>query len=204
MNGEIRISGSKNSALPILAATLLADGPMHVCNMPHLNDITTMLALLRCMGVDMIIDEKLGIEINANSIQSFTAPYELVKTMRASILVLGPLLARYGEAEVSLPGGCAIGARPVDMHLSGLEAMGADIDVEQGYIKARCKRLRGARIVMDQVTVTGTENLMMAASLAQGTSVIENAARAANFWVALSSPNPLVSSPLPYEPGEPV
>lgn len=178
LNGEIRISGSKNSALPILAATLLADGPVRVGNMPHLNDITTMLALLRCMGVGVTIDEKMCVEIDPTSIDNLTAPYELVKTMRASILVLGPLLARYGEANVSFPGGCAIGSRPVDIHLRGLEAMGAEIEVDEGYIRARSKgRLKGAHILMDTVTVGGTENLLMAAVLAEGVTVLENAAR---------------------------
>jgi UDP-N-acetylglucosamine 1-carboxyvinyltransferase len=177
LSGEVRISGSKNAVLPILAGTLLVDSPVIVRNVPHLHDVTTTMELLGRMGVSLTIGEKMSIEVDPSTLESTFAPYELVKTMRASILVLGPLLARYGEAEVSLPGGCAIGARPVDMHLSGLEAMGADIRVEQGYIKARCERLQGARIVMDQVTVTGTENLMMAASLANGTTVIENAAR---------------------------
>ena len=177
LSGQVRISGSKNAVLPILAGTLLADSPVIVRNVPHLHDVTTTMELLGRMGVLLTIGEKMSIEIDPTSLENTFAPYELVKTMRASILVLGPLLARYGRAEVSLPGGCAIGARPVDMHLSGLEAMGAEIAVEQGYIKARCDRLRGARIVMDQVTVTGTENLMMAASLAEGTTVIENAAR---------------------------
>ncbi|WP_111641170.1 UDP-N-acetylglucosamine 1-carboxyvinyltransferase [Marinimicrobium alkaliphilum] len=178
LNGEIRISGSKNSALPILAATLLADGPVHICNMPHLNDITTMLALLRCMGVGVTIDERMCVEIDPLSINDFTAPYELVKTMRASILVLGPILARHGEANVSFPGGCAIGSRPVDIHLRGLEAMGAQIDVDEGYIRARVDgRLKGAHILMDTVTVGGTENLLMAAALADGITVLENAAR---------------------------
>ncbi len=178
LNGEIRISGSKNSALPILAATLLADGPVQVCNMPHLNDITTMLALLRCMGVGVTINEKMCVEVDPTSIDDLTAPYELVKTMRASILVLGPLLARFGEANVSFPGGCAIGSRPVDIHLRGLEAMGAEIDVDEGYIRARSNgRLKGAHILMDTVTVGGTENLLMAAVLAEGTTVLENAAR---------------------------
>ncbi len=178
LSGEIRVSGSKNSALPILAATLLADSPMHVGNMPHLNDITTMLALLRCMGVGVTIDEKMSVEVDANAIDDFTAPYDLVKTMRASILVLGPLLARHGVANVSFPGGCAIGSRPVDIHLRGLEAMGARIDVEEGYIKARSDgRLKGAHILMDVVTVGGTENLLMAAVLADGKTVLENAAR---------------------------
>ncbi len=177
LSGQVRISGSKNAVLPILAGTLLADSPVIIRNVPHLHDVTTTMELLGRMGVSLTIGEKMSIEVDPTSLENTFAPYELVKTMRASILVLGPLLARFGQAEVSLPGGCAIGARPVDMHLSGLEAMGADIDVDQGYIKARCKRLKGARIVMDQVTVTGTENLMMAASLADGTSVIENAAR---------------------------
>jgi len=177
LSGEVRVSGSKNAVLPILAGTLLSDSAVIVRNVPHLHDVTTTMELLGRMGVSLTIGEKMSIEIDPTTLENTFAPYELVKTMRASILVLGPLLARYGEAEVSLPGGCAIGARPVDMHLSGLEAMGAEITVEQGYIKARCERLKGARIVMDQVTVTGTENLMMAASLAKGTSVIENAAR---------------------------
>jgi len=177
LSGQVRISGSKNAVLPILAGTLLADNPVIVRNVPHLHDVTTTMELLGRMGVLLTIGEKMSIEIDPTSLKNTFAPYELVKTMRASILVLGPLLARYGQAEVSLPGGCAIGARPVDMHLSGLEAMGADIVVEQGYIKAKCDRLEGARIVMDQVTVTGTENLMMAASLARGTTIIENAAR---------------------------
>ncbi len=178
LDGEIRISGSKNSALPILAATLLSDEPVTIRNLPHLHDITTMITLLRCMGVDAVIDEKLGIEIHANTIQDMTAPYELVKTMRASILVLGPLLAHFGQARVSFPGGCAIGSRPIDLHLHGLEALGAIIDVDGGYINARVDgRLKGARIFMDTVTVGGTENLLMAATLAEGRTVLENAAR---------------------------
>jgi len=177
LQGEIRISGAKNAALPILAATLLADGPVTVCNVPHLQDVTTTMELLGNMGVHLTVDEKLNTEVDARTIRSFVAPYELVKTMRASILVLGPLLARYGRAEVSLPGGCAIGSRPVNLHISGLRAMGADIRVENGYIKATASRLTGAKLVMDLITVTGTENLMMAAALAKGTSVIENAAR---------------------------
>jgi UDP-N-acetylglucosamine 1-carboxyvinyltransferase len=178
LSGEIRISGSKNSGLPILAATLLADSPVHVCNLPHLNDITTMLALLRCMGVGVTIDEKMCVEIDPTSISDFTAPYDLVKTMRASILVLGPILARHGVANVSFPGGCAIGSRPVDIHLRGLEAMGAEIEVDEGYIRARSNgRLKGAHIFMDIVTVGGTENLLMAATLAEGTTILENAAR---------------------------
>jgi UDP-N-acetylglucosamine 1-carboxyvinyltransferase len=177
LSGEVRVSGSKNAVLPILAGTLLSDSAVIIRNVPHLHDVTTTMELLGRMGVSLTMGEKMSIEIDPTTLENTFAPYELVKTMRASILVLGPLLARYGEAEVSLPGGCAIGARPVDMHLSGLEAMGADINVEQGYIRARCDRLKGARIVMDQVTVTGTENLMMAASLAKGTSILENAAR---------------------------
>ncbi len=178
VQGEIRISGAKNAALPILAATLLADGPMHICNMPHLNDVTTMLALLRCMGVDITIDEKMCVEIDPSTITEFTAPYDLVKTMRASILVLGPMLSHFGVANVSFPGGCAIGSRPVDIHLRGLEAMGAKIEVDEGYIRASVDgRLKGAHIFMDVVTVGGTENLVMAAALADGTTVLENAAR---------------------------
>ena len=194
LNGEIRISGSKNAALPILAATLLADSPILLRNMPHLNDITTMLALLRCMGVGVTIDERMGVEIDTSSINDFTAPYELVKTMRASILVLGPMLARFGVANVSFPGGCAIGSRPVDIHLRGLEAMGAIIDIDEGYIRAKSNgRLKGAHILMDIVTVGGTENLLMAAVLAEGTTVLENAAREpeivdlANLLVAMGA-----------------
>ena len=177
LSGEVRISGAKNAALPILAATLLADGPVHVGNVPHLHDVTTTIGLLGRMGVGITVDEKMSIEVNPATISSFSAPYELVKVMRASILVLGPLLARHGEAEVSLPGGCAIGSRPVNLHIDGLRAMGAEISMEQGYIKARAKRLRGTRLVMDLITVTGTENLLMAATLAEGETVIENAAR---------------------------
>ncbi|MFD2229681.1 UDP-N-acetylglucosamine 1-carboxyvinyltransferase [Alkalimarinus sediminis] len=178
LDGEIRISGAKNAALPILAATLLADEPVSVGNLPHLHDITTMIELLGRMGVELLIDEKMSVEVNANSIKHFTAPYELVKTMRASILVLGPMLAHFGQAEVSLPGGCAIGSRPVDLHIRGLEAMGANIVVEDGYIKASTNgRLKGAHIFMDTVTVTGTENLLMAATLADGKTVLENSAR---------------------------
>ena len=177
LSGTIRASGSKNAVLPILAGTLLADGPVIIRNVPHLHDVTTTMELLGRMGVQITIGEKMSIEVDSTHITNTFAPYELVKTMRASILVLGPLLARHGKAEVSLPGGCAIGARPVNLHLMGLEAMGAEIRVEEGYIRATAKRLKGARIVMDQVSVTGTENLMMAASLAKGVSVIENAAR---------------------------
>jgi len=177
ISGDVPISGAKNAALPILAATLLADGPMLVCNVPHLHDVTTTMELLGAMGVHLVVDERLNIEANPTSIESFYAPYELVKTMRASILVLGPLLAKYGRAEVSLPGGCAIGSRPVNLHVHGLQQMGAEIDIEDGYIKATASRLKGANILMDIVSVTGTENLMMAATLAKGTTVIENAAR---------------------------
>ncbi|WP_419834117.1 UDP-N-acetylglucosamine 1-carboxyvinyltransferase [Endozoicomonas atrinae] len=178
LDGEIRVSGAKNSALPILAATLLADSPVTVCNLPHLHDITTMCELFGCMGVELLVDEKMNVEVHASTIKQLVAPYELVKTMRASILVLGPLLARFGHAEVSLPGGCAIGSRPVDLHIRGLQAMGADIVVEDGYIKASVKdRLKGAHILMDTVTVTGTENILMAAALADGETIIENAAR---------------------------
>jgi UDP-N-acetylglucosamine 1-carboxyvinyltransferase len=178
LSGEIRISGSKNAGLPILAATLLAESPVQLTNMPHLNDITTMIALLRTMGVGITVDERMGLEIDPTTIHSYTAPYELVRTMRASILVLGPLLARFGEANVSFPGGCAIGSRPVDIHLRGLEAMGAIIDIDGGYIRARSNgRLKGANFLMDIVTVGGTENLLMAAVLAEGTTVLENAAR---------------------------
>jgi len=177
LNGEIRISGAKNAALPIIVSTLLADEPVTVCNIPHLNDITTTMELLGRMGVSITMGEKMDVEVDTSTISNFAAPYELVKTMRASILVLGPLLARYGQAEVSLPGGCAIGSRPVNLHIHGLELMGAEISVEGGYIKAKSKRLHGAKIIMDLVTVTGTENLMMAATLADGRTVIENAAR---------------------------
>ncbi|MCK4743060.1 MAG: UDP-N-acetylglucosamine 1-carboxyvinyltransferase [Sulfuriflexus sp.] len=177
LNGEIRIAGAKNAALPILAAAMLSDEIVTIRNVPHLHDITTTLELLGYMGIEFVVNEKLDIEINSSVIKKLYAPYELVRTMRSSILVLGPLLAKFGEAEVSLPGGCAIGSRPVDLHIKGLEAMGAEIKVENGYIKAKAKRLKGARLVMDIVTVTGTENLMMAATLADGETVIENAAR---------------------------
>ena len=177
LEGEIRISGAKNAALPILAATLLADGPMTVGNVPHLHDVTTTIELLGRMGVEVTIDDRMRVAVDSRNTERFYAPYELVKTMRASILVLGPLLARFGEATVSLPGGCAIGTRPVNLHIEGLTAMGADVTVDNGYIRARADRLKGARIVLDTVTVTGTENLMMAATLAEGESIIENAAR---------------------------
>lgn len=177
LDGEVRIAGAKNAALPILAGTLLAEGQVHLSNVPHLRDITTTLELLGRMGVVFTLGERMAIQSDANQVKQFSAPYELVRTMRASILVLGPLLARFGQAEVSLPGGCAIGARPVNLHIDGLRAMGADISVEQGYIRARAKRLRGAHLILELVTVTGTENLMMAAALAQGETLIENAAR---------------------------
>lgn len=178
LTGELRISGAKNSALIILASSLLSNEPVTICNVPHLHDITTMIELLGCMGVEMVIDEKRNIEIHANTIKKFTAPYELVKTMRASFLVLGPMLAHYGQAEVSLPGGCAIGPRPVDQHLRGLTAMGAEIYMEDGYVKASVKgRLKGAHILFDVKTVGGTEHIMMSATLAQGRTVMENCAR---------------------------
>ncbi len=178
LHGEIRISGSKNSALPILAASLLSDGVVRIGNLPHLHDITTMIELLSCLGVELLVDEKLGVEIQSSGITNYTAPYELVKTMRASILVLGPLLARFGHARVSFPGGCAIGSRPVDLHLRGLEALGATITVDGGYIDARSDgRLKGDHVFMDKVTVGGTENVLMAAVLAEGRTTIENAAR---------------------------
>ncbi len=177
LHGELRASGAKNAVLPILAATLLADAPMIIRNVPHLQDVTTTMELLGRMGVDLVVDERMNIQVDPRSIHTYQAPYELVRTMRASILVLGPLVARFGQAEVSLPGGCAIGSRPVNLHIKGLEAMGADIKVENGYIRARANRLKGAHIVLDLVTVTGTENLLMAATLAQGTTILENAAR---------------------------
>ncbi|MEW6119439.1 MAG: UDP-N-acetylglucosamine 1-carboxyvinyltransferase [Pseudomonadota bacterium] len=175
--GEVRISGAKNAALPILTASLLTAGPLELTNVPHLKDISTMLALLGHMGVTVTLDDRNRVTLSGASIPHKEAPYEMVKTMRASILVLGPTLARFGEARVSLPGGCAIGSRPVDLHIKGLQAMGAEIHIEHGYIHARAKRLKGAHIAMDVVTVTGTENLMMAAALAEGTTVLANAAR---------------------------
>jgi UDP-N-acetylglucosamine 1-carboxyvinyltransferase len=177
LSGEVRISGAKNAALPLMCAALLTSDELTLSNVPHLRDVSTMVRLLSQMGVEVSLDDKLGLSLRAARLSEPFAPYDLVKTMRASILVLGPLVARSGEARVSLPGGCAIGTRPVDLHLKGLEALGAEISVEQGYISARAKRLKGARILMDLVTVTGTENLMMAACLAEGTTVIENAAR---------------------------
>ena len=178
LRGDVWISGSKNAALPILSAALLSEGLVTIANLPHLQDVTTTIELLGTLGVTVSLDEKRRLEVNTSTLKSLTAPYELVKTMRASILVLGPMLARYGEANVSFPGGCAIGSRPVDLHLRGLEAMGATIEIEDGYIKARSDgRLKGAHILMDVVSVGATENIMMAAALAQGTTVIENAAR---------------------------
>jgi len=177
LKGEIRISGAKNAALPVLVSSLLTPEPLLISNVPHLQDITTTMELLGRIGVRLVMNDKMVIEADAGNVSSVRAPYELVKTMRASILVLGPLLARFGEAEVSLPGGCAIGSRPVNLHVKGLQAMGAEINLDGGYIRARAKRLKGARIFMDMVSVTGTENIMMAATLADGVTVIENAAR---------------------------
>lgn len=177
LTGDVWVSGAKNAVLPILAASLLADEPVTIGNVPHLHDVTTTMELLGQMGVQLVLDERMKIHVDPRPAKRYFAPYDLVKTMRASILVLGPLVARFGEADVSLPGGCAIGSRPVDLHLKGLQALGAEVSVENGYIKARAKRLRGARIHMDLVTVTGTENIMMAAVLARGTTVIENAAQ---------------------------
>ena len=193
LSGTVKISGAKNAALPILAGTLLATEPVVVRNIPHLKDVTTTISLLQMMGVQVTIDDQLNVEVDASNVTSREAPYELVRTMRASILVLGPLVARFGEADVSLPGGCAIGARPVNLHIAGLQAMGADVSVENGFIKARAKRLKGAHIVFDTVTVTGTENLLMAAVLADGETVLENSAREpevadlANFLIELGA-----------------
>ncbi len=193
LSGSVNISGAKNATLPILAGTLLASENVVIRNIPHLKDVTTMLSLLQMMGVQVTINDRLTVEIDASDVSSREAPYDLVKTMRASILVLGPLLARFGEAKVSLPGGCAIGARPVNLHVAGLQAMGAQVTVEEGFIKARAKRLRGAHIVFDIVTVTGTENLLMAAVLADGETVLENAAREpevidlANFLIGMGA-----------------
>ena len=193
LEGEVRISGAKNATLPILAGALLADDPVIVANVPHLKDVTTTVELLGRMGATVTIDERMRIEVEGSTLKECFAPYELVKTMRASILVLGPLVARFGKADISLPGGCAIGARPVNIHIAGLQAMGADITIEGGYIRARADRLHGARLVLDTVTVTGTENLMMAATLAEGETIIENAAREpevvdlANFLIAMGA-----------------
>src|ERR1700741_1968971 len=177
LEGEVRISGAKNATLPILAGALLARDPVIVANVPHLKDVTTTVELLGRMGATITVDERMRIEVDPSTVTECFAPYDLVKTMRASILVLGPLVARFGRADVSLPGGCAIGARPVNIHVAGLQAMGADITIEGGYIRARASRLRGARLVLETVTVTGTENLVMAATLADGETVIQNAAR---------------------------
>ena len=177
LDGDVRISGAKNAALPILAGALLADGPVTIGNVPHLRDVTTMIQLLGRLGAKVTLDENMRVEVDPRTTNQTFAPYDLVKTMRAAILVLGPLVARYGSADVSLPGGCAIGARPVNIHVAGLQAMGAEVHIENGYIKARAARLKGARIVLETVTVTGTENLMMAAALAEGQTILENAAR---------------------------
>ncbi len=177
LDGEAVISGAKNATLPILAGALLSGGKVRVANVPHLRDVTTMVQLLGRMGVDVLVHDSMEVEVDASGINDFSAPYDLVKTMRASILVLGPLLARFGEARVSLPGGCAIGARPVDLHVKGLRALGATIDIEDGYIHARADRLQGGHVFFDAVSVTGTENLLMAAVLARGETVLENAAR---------------------------
>jgi len=177
LQGETVISGAKNATLPILAGALLSEGKVRIGNVPHLRDVTTMVQLLGRMGVDVLVHDSMEVEVDASSINEFSAPYDLVKTMRASILVLGPLLARFGQADVSLPGGCAIGARPVDLHVKGLKALGADIEIDDGYIRARADRLRGGHVFFDAVSVTGTENLLMAAVLAEGETVLENAAR---------------------------
>ena len=193
LSGSVQISGAKNAVLPILVATLLCDDAVTLENVPHLNDVTTTMTLLGRMGVRLTLGDKMQIEADASGVDNCVADYELVKTMRASILVLGPLLSRFGVAEVSLPGGCAIGARPVDLHINGLRAMGADIELDGGYIKASCKKLKGAVINFDTVTVTGTENLLMAATLAQGQTILENAAREpevvdlANFLISMGA-----------------
>lgn len=177
LSGEVQISGAKNAVLPILAGTLLGSSTSSLSNVPHLNDVTTTMSLLARMGCQITMGDNMRVDVDPTGINNYTAAYELVRTMRASILVLGPLVARFGEAEVSLPGGCAIGARPVNLHIEGLRALGAEISISGGYIKAKAKRLQGARIVFDVVTVTGTENLLMAAVLAKGTTVLENSAR---------------------------
>ncbi len=177
LSGDVRISGAKNAVLPILSATLLGSSASSITNVPHLNDVTTTMSLLARMGCQLTMGDNMRVEVDPTTINDYTAAYELVRTMRASILVLGPLVARYGQAEVSLPGGCAIGARPVNLHIEGLRALGAEISIDGGYIRARAGRLQGARIAFDLVTVTGTENLLMAATLAKGTTVLENAAR---------------------------
>ena len=178
LNGEIYASGAKNSALPILAASLLADTPLKVSNLPHLNDVTTMIELLGSMGLDIMLNDDMEVVVDASTIKNLNARYELVKTMRASILVLGPMLAKHGKADVALPGGCAIGSRPVNLHVDAMRSMGAEIILEEGYIKARSNgRLKGAQIIFDPVSVTATENVIMAASLADGVTTIENAAK---------------------------
>ncbi|NND90391.1 MAG: UDP-N-acetylglucosamine 1-carboxyvinyltransferase [Granulosicoccus sp.] len=193
LSGDVRISGAKNAVLPILAATLLGSSASSLSNVPHLNDVTTTMSLLARMGCQITMGDNMRVDVDPTSINDYTAAYELVRTMRASILVLGPLVARYGQAEVSLPGGCAIGARPVNLHIEGLRALGADISIDGGYIRARAGRLQGARIAFDLVTVTGTENLLMAATLARGTTVLENAAREpevvdlANYLIAMGA-----------------
>lgn len=195
LRGEVVISGAKNAALPIMAATLLARDNVTISNVPHLKDVTTMMELLGQLGAQLVVDEKMNVQVAASQVNELVAPYELVKTMRASILVLGPMLARFGQADVSLPGGCAIGTRPVDLHLKALKSMGAEIAVENGYIKASCRRgrLQGKVLVFDKVTVTGTENIMMAAALAQGKTIIKNAAREpevvdlANFLIQMGA-----------------
>jgi len=193
LSGDVRISGAKNAVLPILAATLLGSSTSTISNVPHLNDVTTTMSLMARMGCRLTMGDNMCVDVDPTSINDYTAAYELVRTMRASILVLGPLVARYGQAEVSLPGGCAIGARPVNLHIDGLRALGADISIDGGYIRARAGRLQGARIVFDMVTVTGTENLLMAAVLARGETVFENAAREpevvdlANYLIAMGA-----------------
>ncbi len=177
LHGNVKISGAKNSGLPILIASLLSDQPLRVSNIPHLQDVTTALDLLGRLGAAVELDENMTVVVSASQVRNFRATYEIVETMRASILVLGPLLARFGQAQVSMPGGCAIGSRPIGLHIEGLKALGANIDMEDGYIQATASRLHGAHIFMDAITVTGTENLMMAATLAKGTTVIENAAQ---------------------------
>lgn len=195
LQGDVVISGAKNAALPIMAATLLATDNVTIANVPHLKDVTTMMELLGQLGAKLVVDEKMNVQVDSNQVNDLVAPYELVKTMRASILVLGPMLARFGQADVSLPGGCAIGTRPVDLHLKALKAMGADITVKNGFIKARCKhgRLQGRTLVFDTVTVTGTENILMAAVLAEGKTILKNAAREpevldlANFLIQMGA-----------------
>ena len=193
LDGEVTISGAKNATLPILAGALLSDEVVRISNVPHLHDVTTTMELLGRMGVDVTINEPMEVEVNPSTITQFNAPYDLVKTMRASILVLGPLLGKYGQADVSLPGGCAIGARPVDLHVKGLRALGADVRIDDGYIRARADRLKGGHVFFDMVSVTGTENLLMAAVLADGETVLENAAREpevedlANFLISMGA-----------------